>query len=195
MSSTNRSNARETHVSDYYITPIIDIDNFISIAIDNIPILKEYLNEGIILDPCAGGDEINCMSYPTAIKLQFPNAKIKTMDIREDSRAEIKKDYITYDLDYKPNIIITNPPFNIAKEIIQKAINDVDDNGYVIMLQRLNFMGSKDRYEFWKNNMAEYIFVHHKRLKFTSKGTDSIEYAHYIWRKGYNPKYSKTIII
>ncbi len=195
MSSTNRSNARDSHISDYYVTPIASIDNFISVAIDNIKDLKDKFKNGKILDCCAGGDIKNPMSYPTSIKLQFPNADIETIDIRSDSNANIKTDYINYKLDYKPDIIITNPPFNQALNIIKKALNDINDGGYVIMLLRLNFLEGKSRFDFWKNNMPEWVFVHHKRMSFTNKGTDSVAYAHYIWRKGYNPEYIKTVII
>lgn len=52
MSSTNRSNARNEHIADYYVTPIHAIELF----------LKEFnkrvnldWNNAKILDPCAGG--------------------------------------------------------------------------------------------------------------------------------------------
>ena len=47
-------------------------------------------------------------------------------------------------------MIITNPPFNIALDIIKKAIDDVKVGGSVIMLLRLNFYGSAKRKEFLK---------------------------------------------
>src|SRR6185436_12119156 len=91
-----------------------------------------------------------------------------------------------------PNIIITNPPFNLAQEIIEKALADVADDGLVIMLLRLNFFGSKGRAEFWKKHMPIKTFVHSQRMKFTNTGgTDSIEYMHCVWLKGYNPEFVK----
>lgn len=152
------------------------------------------------------------MSYSTAIKNVF-DSDVDTYDIREDSLAENKVDYLKTKLDYKPDIIITNPPFNIATQIIEKAIDDVKDGGYVIMLLRLNFFGSDSRKEFFDKYIPEYCFVHRKRLSFVDKkdkygyveidkngnpkrgSTDSIEYAHFIWRKGYKPDYTKLLII
>lgn len=110
-------------------------------------------------------------------------------------------------------MIITNPPFAIAMNVIQKALRDVKMGGYVIMLLRLNFVGSDERFAFFKDNMPEYIFVHHKRICFCEQhdkdgyllfgkngqpkrgSTDSIEYAHMIWRKGYNPETAKLKVI
>ena len=194
MSSTNRSNSRDEHISDYYITPIQSITHF----------LNEFLNDnpdvfkGIILDPCAGGDEKHLMSYPVALKqvLKKDTYDLKTIDIREDSLAEIKGDYLEIQLSYKPDIIITNPPFNIARNIIEKALNDVKDGGYVIMLLRLNFLGSKQRFDLWQTNLPKYIYVHHKRMSFQDNSkTDSIEYAHFVWKKGCNEGFSQLKVI
>lgn len=61
MSSTNRSNARKEHIADYYRTPIADIEKFFS-ALDNTITIDM---DKCTLDPSAGGDENNPMSYPT----------------------------------------------------------------------------------------------------------------------------------
>lgn len=60
------------------------------------------------------------------------------------------------------------------------------------MLLRLNFLGSKQRKEFWDKFPPKWIYVHHKRMSFTDNGaTDSIEYAHFVWRVG---EYDRTFI-
>lgn len=44
--------------------------------------------------------------------------------------------------------------------------------------------------------MAKWIYVSHKRMSFTDDGkTDSIAYAHYIWKKGYKTDYAKIKVI
>jgi len=77
--------------------------------------------------------------------------------------------------------IITNPPFYIAQEIAEKALAEGD---VVIMLQRLNWLGSHKRRKFWAAHMPSDVFVHHRRISFTGGKTDSIEYAHFVWRPG-----------
>lgn len=195
MSSTNRSNSRDFHISDYYITPINEIINFLNEFNKHEDILlKPNIS---ILDCCAGGDLNHPMSYPEALKQTGINpANISTIDIREDSLAEIKADYLKYSCKNKHDVIITNPPFGISRQIIEKALEDVKDNGFVIMLLRLNYFGGRLRKDLWDKQMPKYCFVHHKRMSFTDDGkTDSIEYCHMVWQKGYYPEFTKLKVI
>lgn len=190
MSSTNRSNARKSHVSDYYITPIDKIIDFLK-AFEEV----EGMFKGRILDNCAGGDTKHPMSYPMALK-KCGYINIDTIDIREDSLAEIKGDYLEIDCKNTYDVIITNPPFNLARPIIEKALDDVRDDGFVIMLLRLNFFGGQLRKDMWDKQMPKYSFVHHRRISFTDDGkTDSIEYQHCVWQKGYYPEFTKLKVL
>ena len=195
LSSTNRSQARDFHISDYYVTPISEIVKFLYefLQIESIEI--EYRKNIKVLDPAAGGDKIHKMSYPEALK-KFGFENIDTIDIRQDSLAQYKQDYLMTNCKNKYDIIITNPPFSLALNFIQKALDDVKDDGWVIMLLRLNFFGGKQRFGFWQHNMPKYCFVHHKRMSFTDDGkTDSIEYCHMVWQKGYKSEFTKLMVI
>lgn len=186
MSSTNRSNARDSHVSDYYVTPQSCIKEFID---------AWGIKQGKYLDPCAGGDEKHPMSYPTVLKTY--GIDVVTTDIRESSLAEVKEDYLFLDTAEEYfDVIITNPPFNIAEQIIEKALKDVKHGGYVIMLLRLNFFGSKSRFPMWQKQLPVEAYVHHRRMSFTDDGkTDSIEYMHCVWQKGTTPEFTKLKVI
>lgn len=191
MSSTNRGGHRTKW--DYYVTPKYAIRDFLTSFLQQVTLDRN----AIILDPCAGGSAKEDMSYPKVLN-EFGFSKIKTIDIREDSMADTKNDYMNCIIAIPPKMIITNPPFDRSIEIIKKALDDVEDGGYVVMLQRLNFMGGKTyKKDFWDEvGLAKYIFVHRARMGFTGDGkTDSIEYAHYVWKKGFNPEFSQTKII
>lgn len=198
MSSTGRSLIRKDNKFDFYITNPEMVRHFLNHFFEIVSL--NHL-ETIFLDPCAGGNDKYEPPYPKVLR-EFEYELIKTLDIREDSLAEIKADYLTYECKNVYDVIITNPPFNIAIEIIKKALFDVRESGFVIMLLRLNILGTVDRFEFWKNNPPRYIFVHHKRASFIpddihyinekeeekilkAGSTDSIEYAHFVWLKGY----------
>ena len=191
MSSTNRSNLRDTHIADYYVTPIDKISDFLE-EFEKVENVDKSIN---ILDCCAGGDEKHPMSYPEAlIKKGFIN--ISTLDIRDDSLSETKGDYLHMDYTNKMDMIITNPPFSLALDIIKKSLEDVREGGFVIMLLRLNYFGGKARKELWEKQMPKYCFVHHKRISFTDdRKTDSIEYAHFVWQKGYNEQFTQLKVI
>lgn len=209
MSSTNRGYDR--HKSDYYVTPQKDVELFIQKFQKVLNKDTNSMSELKWLDPCCGGDDNNDASYIEVIKNYYEPKHLLGVDIREDSKADIVGNFLEMSKEDvgERDIIISNPPFNLATEFIKKGLELVNDGGYVVMLLRLNFFGSKKRKKLWEQNMAEYCFVHHKRInfipesmkqKFRAEGKkvptgDSIEYAHFVWRKGKNPEFSKTFVI
>ncbi len=241
MSSTNRSNARDYHIADYYVTPTDAIRKFLDKFIE-----QEWidLDELFILDPCAWGNPSNTfeipyeddkqrkelekvadtvtlsnwiwtctqnendMSYPRVL-FEYGNYAF-TNDLREDTPAvshsnflewKTNRKYITdysdyQDTDEQYDMVITNPPFAIAREIIEKSLSVVKEWWFVIMLLRLNYIWSADRAEFWKKNKPYAIYADNKRMSFTPDGwTDSIEYAHFVWKKWENPDFAKFYIL
>ncbi len=204
MSSTKRSNSREFHISDFYITPQEPIREFLEkfLSIETLP---EYPS---ILEPSAGGNDKYDMPYPTVLKKLGINCNnLDTLDIRDNSKAYSNMNYLDSKVWSKYDLIITNPPFNLALDFITKALDEVTFDGFVIMLLRLNFFGSQSRKKFFAENMPKYCFVHSKRISFFpedfeldgkvyKKGsTDSIEYAHFVWQKNYKQDYCKTYVI
>ena len=198
MSSTNRSNARNSRVADYYITPVACIKQFLQEFHKEVPLDWSKL---FIVNPCAGGDAKNPMSYPEAIRDMFGQSafdRVLTVDIREDSRAKVVRDYLELEFEEtdKPDLIITNPPFKDAQAIIEKSLKDVKKFGWVIMLLRLNFFGSISRKPFFEKYNPSYVYVRHRRMSFSENGkTDSIEYCHMCFQKGAHPEYTKLKVI
>lgn len=201
MSSTNRSafnKVRDVHISDYYKTSVKDIVLFLNEFRTDNPSLDFLTGNKIILDPCAGGSlhtDNKGMSYPDAILSINKQADIRTIDCREDSEALVKANYLDYELDFQPDVVITNPPFMCCREIVNKAMVDVKEDGLIIMLTRLNFFGSQQRKIWWQERMPIYCYVHSKRVKFNNGTTDSIEYCHVVWQKNNYGKFTLMRII
>ena len=205
MSSTNRGYDR--HATDYYVTPPDAVKVFLQHWFSDLQ--GEYCDDtlGVAdrpdrirwLDPCAGGDDKHEMSYASVIQKSFEPNVLTTIDVRQDSKAEIKQDYLWWEAPKgvdAPQVIITNPPFYLAKEIITKALNDVAEGGYVAMLLRLNFFGSNERFPFWERQLPVWTYVHHRRFSFTDDGkTDSIEYMHAVWKKDFSPDFTMLKVI
>lgn len=193
MSSTNRGYNR--HKSDYYVTPVDKIHEFL----DEFKRVEPGVFDGetIFLDPCAGGDEYHSMSYPRALEEQgIPSERVVTIDIREDALAEFTGDYLEDSSPVTPDVVITNPPFILAREFIEKSLAEVVDGGFVIMLVRLNFFGSKTRRDMWAKQLPKYSFVHSRRMSFTDDGkSDSIEYQHLVWQKGHYPEHTQLRVV
>lgn len=90
---------------------------------------------------------------------------------------------ITEGLDFfawqdKVDLIITNPPFSLAKEFIDHSLKN---SKCVIMLLRLNFLASIKRYEWWNSIPPTALYVLSKRPSFTGSGTDATDYAWFVW--------------
>ena len=103
------------------------------------------------------------MSYPAVLfELWCDYNKIITNDIREDSPAKHHLNFLESRRQDIYDIVITNPPFNIAQNIIERAIDICKLWWYVIMLLRLNYFGWKVRQDFWKKNMPYRCYVHNR---------------------------------
>jgi hypothetical protein len=127
----------------------------------------DYSKFSSALEPCMGDGRI-------AVFLEDKGLSVTGIDLSEGI------DYLTYTPVTKPDIILTNPPFSLAKEFIIKAISESDT---VVMLLRINFLGSQARHKFWLDYPITGLQVLSKRPSFTGKGTDATEYAWFIWDK------------
>lgn len=142
---------------DYYPTP--------EWCYEKLPI--DFSNYKTALEPCAG-------DYRIAVFLEEQGIKsVDTCEIQEG------RDFFEYQ--DKVDLIFTNPPYSIAQEFVEHSLEVADT---VIMLLRINFLGAQKRYKFFFENEPDALYVLSKRPSFTGKGTDSTEYAWYIWQKG-----------
>lgn len=181
--SVDRFNAG---ASDYYATPVPPIKRVLDEMMRQEPNQFWDALRGKVLDPCAGGDNVRPMSYPYAMKEWVDPRDLTTVDIRPDSRAAIKADFFRWQPPHLFDLVISNPPFSTAIPFVERSMDFTKPGGFVVMLLRLNILGSQDRFAFWQANLPKYIFVHSRRMSFggAPKGTDSIEYAHFVWQKG-----------
>lgn len=137
------------------------------------------------------------MSYPTALARMYGDKfTVDSMDIRENSFADYIGDFLTCRPPHPPDIIMGNPPFFLSQDFIKRGLKLIPADGYVVMLLRLNYYGTKARKAFFESHMPKYTFVHHERMSFLPDGsTDSIEYAHFVWTPAWKKNYSMTFVI
>ena len=150
--------------NDFYPTP----DNVVFTLLENLKIKDTDL----FLEPCKGtGIIYDNISLPSNQKYW----------------AELSKgvDYLTTDFNNKFDLIITNPPFSLTEEFINKSFSELSDTGTLIYLQRVNFLGSKKRKGLWEGiGFPNKLPIIIPRPKFIKGGSDSCEYGWYIWDKG-----------
>lgn len=145
--------------SDYYPTPQKAINGLFEVI--DFHNLKE---EGFTFaEPCKGA--------AAAIYQHFPEGS-------EYCELEEGKDYLTGTWANRPDIIITNPPFKIAMEFLDKSLQEAD---VCIYLLRLGFLESKKRREFHKKNPPTNLIILSERPSFVAGGTDKTAYAWYVY--------------
>lgn len=184
MSSKGR-NRNPENISEFFATPRWCTHRFIE-ACD--------LPDGTWLEPCAGnGDLIRGVN-----EIRPRNITWHANEIRPECAAALApfsnnitfSNFLEWETSHRFDVIITNPPFSLAFQIIKKSLELAD---YVVMLVRLNFIGSAKRTAFFKEFMPD-IYVIPERPSFDGLGSDSIEYCFNVWSKPETRKRSKGFI-
>ena len=174
MSSTNRRRGvRSNH--DHYETPRYTL----------MSLLAHHQIKYPVLEPCAGWGSI--------ANILKSNGEVVTNDIDSDMPCDYNFNYLRWGPSNEFETILTNPPFNIAESIIKKSLQDCNPGNEVIMLLRLDFLGTEKRRLFWKDHPPKQIYALSKRPRFV-RGGDSNEYGWYVWEKGWSGKTTLEVI-
>ena len=86
--------------------------------------------------------------------------------------------------------IITNPPYALAKEFVEHALDISMDSAKVAMFLKIQFLESKKRYDLFKKYPPKKIYVFVNRVNCGKNGvfgkeSSAVCYAWFIWEKGY----------
>lgn len=184
MSATNRSKVRRS--GDWYPTPKFCVDRLL----DEVP-----LPHGHWLEPAAGtGALIRAVNQYAYLTDPFDTASLPsiTWDACEMSfwaYQELKPlcqnlfigNFLKTDFEVgKYKVIITNPPYSLAMEFIDKALSLKPEK--LVLLLRTNFLESEKRVQFMRSNTPD-VYVLPSRPSFTGKGNDATSYAWFVWSK------------
>lgn len=92
------------------------------------------------------------------------------------------------------NIILTNPPYSLATEFIEHALEILPDGGLYIALMNITYLAGQKRYErvYSKGSLRE-VYIFSKRIECWKNGErpkdkcgSIANYAWYVFQKGYN---------
>lgn len=176
MSSTNRGGQRTE--SDYYPTPAWCVHRLLEAA---------ELPGGVWLEPAAGTGELIGAVNEIRRDIQW-----RAVELRDDCASTLSRvvsssgvitiaDFLQVapegdDTEY--TAIITNPPYSMAMPMLEHALDF--RARFIIMLLRLNFLASASRAAFMQRYTPD-VYVLPNRPSFSGHGTDSIEYAWFVW--------------
>lgn len=184
MSSTNRKSKRIE--LDDYPTPRHCVHRLLEAI---------QLPSGLWVEPCAGaGNIIQAVSevrddvrwnanelnqeYESAL-VHLPNVVVVRIG-----------DVMTFDIDHGAKVIITNPPFCIAEDVLYRCM--LIPGATVVLLQRLNWCAGPRSEIFRQYNPSVYVLPQRpsfrdvrtqdpKTGKWRTSSTDSIEYAWFVF--------------
>lgn len=135
----------------------------------------------VILEPACGLGHISKV-------LSANKYKVISQDLYDFKFGKPNKDF--FDLKKWDSDIITNPPFNLAFDFVKHALNIINTGNKVAMFLRFNFIESKKRQSFFKQNPPYIIYVSSSRLTCLKNGDPNYKatgicYAWFIWKKGF----------
>lgn len=175
--------------NDYYATPFSATEALLNALNES----GETLSSGTILEPSAGEGHI-----VKVLKDFYPYNEIVANDIAyRSSRLGIDVnggiDFLNYEPHRKFDTIITNPPFALAQEFIEKALEL--SNHYVIMFAKIQLLEGDKRRKMFDNSPLKYVYVFSKRVNPLRNGEATDEngkpwastmcFAWFVWEKDY----------
>ena len=151
------------------------------------------LNIKTMLEPCVGEGHI-----ADAIKNIYKDSiSVDGIDIVDRGYPNtIVADFLTYKTDKKYDAIITNPPYSLATDFIEKGMSLLNESGNMAMFLKLHFLESSKRQKLFKKFPPKYIYVFRNRMSTWRYGkpkddngknwVTTICHAWFIWEKGSN---------
>lgn len=149
---------------------------------------KDNSFEGDILEPACGQGHIS-----KTLKEMLPNFNVMSTDLIDRGYGQGGVNFLTHDYGRTFNTVITNPPFSLAKEFIEKGLKVSDK--YVIMLCKIQLLEGIKRKDMFLNTPLKYVYVHTTRQATWKEGkpTDSkgkkwattMCLAWFVWDKEY----------
>lgn len=152
----------------------------------------EEFGVGEYLEPCAGQGHLS----KNIIKL-IPSAKITNLDIVDRGLENvIVCDFLDYKSEKKFDYIVTNPPYSLAKEFVEKGIELLQPDGKMAMFLKIQFVEGEKRRKLFQEIPPKYIYVFTKRMATFNNGNQVDEngkpwattmcHAWFVWKKGFD---------
>lgn len=166
MSSTNRGSERR--LDDAYMTPPWCVHRLLDVW---------EPGPGILIEPCAGTRNI--------VKAVGRSRIWWTSDIRELPGVDCVGDFLSIapgklGVAQEPSAVITNPPYSLAEEFLRHS-RRLFPRAELVFLLRMAFAASAKRLPLWQYLGTPDIYVLPNRPSFTGEGTDSADYAWFVF--------------
>lgn len=136
--------------------------------------------DGIIWEPACGDGAISKV-------LEAEGHTVISSDLINRGYGEAPHDFLLSEK--QADHIITNPPFTLAQEFVEKALQCT--TGKVVMLCKLVFLEGQKRKAFFEKTPLARVHVFSKRVQFYREGekgklgTSMMAFAWFVWEHGH----------
>lgn len=171
--ATSTHGREEREVNDFYATEPYAVEILLE---------QEKFNKDIW--ECASGH-----NHITKV-LEDNEYDVWSTDIIDRGHQDEIIDFLEYDGEWSGDII-TNPPYKLGKEFVEKALDVVQEGNKVAMFTKLLFLESKKRKQMFIDNPPKTIYVSSSRLicarggDFAKYTSSAVAYIWIVWEKGY----------
>jgi hypothetical protein len=166
--------------NDFYATDPVSTEALFKI---------EKFDSTSFLEPCCGEGHISKI-----IEENFPFAEIISTDLIDRGYGKGNIDFLTYDYKRKFDYVITNPPYKLAKEFVEKSLKVT--NKKVAMFLKIQFLEGVGRYQFFKDTPLKTVHVFSSRQSPWTNGQkinpktnkpweSTMCFCWFIWEHGY----------
>jgi hypothetical protein len=173
---------------DSYPTPQIYADFAIKQA------LEKHPNARSMLEPGCGAEAPFLKAFQEqAVGTWTVSRGIELTNLFDDSHTcrygvdflDAAQDHVWFSPEVEKHggwdLIVTNPPYSIAEEVIRKSLRILHPMGLAVFLLRIGFAGSIKRAPFFRERPPVEIGEFVRRFSFDGKGTDYTDYCLFFW--------------
>lgn len=122
-----------------------------------------------ILEPCVGEGHIS-----NAINEFYKNKReIIGVDLVDRGYPNtIVTDFLNWDTKNKYDAIVTNPPYSLAMEFVEKGMSLLKDDGQMAMFLKIQFLEGQKREQLFEKYPPKYIYVFRNRMATWNNGQE-----------------------
>lgn len=125
----------------------------------------------------------------------YKTINITALDIVDRGYPKtIVSDFFTWSTEDKFDLIITNPPYSMAKEFVEKGMSLLTDNGQMAMFLKIQFLEGAKRRDLFNKYPPKYIYVFRNRMATWNNGHEynsngkrwatTMCHAWFVWENG-----------
>lgn len=133
-----------------------------------------------VLEPCAGD---GALLEP--LRSAWPAATVDAYDIDPRHEAVRRRSAFVDDSRQRYDLVVTNPPFSHATEILFYGLAKCRAGGHVALLLRLGFLSSQERASLYRTHYPRFVLPLSARPTFRGAHSDpKTDYMWAVWRQG-----------